>query len=357
MNRLFVFLVALAISINCSAQIIIKADDSHIHYVGRVLVSDSAATLAWSASAVELNFYGSSISAAMQDQYGYSAYNVVIDGQVKNVIHPDKTRNNWLLASGLPKGKHHLQLFKRTEWAMGKTWFYGFFLTEGGKFLQPSPTPKHKIEFYGDSITCGYADEDFTGQDRGTPPYEDGYLSYAAIVARHYNAELFNTSKSGIGITVSWFPQIMPEIYDRVDNDDPTIKWDFAKYQPDIIVINLFQNDSWLVVKSDNDQFKARFGTTAPTPEFIINAYSNFVKTIRSKYPKAQIICALGSMDATQAGSVWPGYIEKAVAGLHDSRIYTHFFPYKNTNGHPSIKEQQAMADDLIAYIDGHVKW
>jgi hypothetical protein len=62
-------------------------------------------------------------------------------------------------------------------------------------------------------------------------------------------------------------------------------------------------------------------------------------------------------MDATKPGAPWPGYIEKAVAGLNDKNVYTHFIPYKNTNGHPSIKEQQAMADDLIAFMDKNIKW
>jgi hypothetical protein len=62
-------------------------------------------------------------------------------------------------------------------------------------------------------------------------------------------------------------------------------------------------------------------------------------------------------MDATQEGSPWPGYIEKAVSELKDKRIYTHFIPYKKTPGHPNAEEQQAMADDLISYIDGHIKW
>jgi hypothetical protein len=81
------------------------------------------------------------------------------------------------------------------------------------------------------------------------------------------------------------------------------------------------------------------------------------VKNIRKRYPKAQILCILGSMDATKDGSPWPGYIEKAVASLSDKSIYTHMIPYKNTPGHPSAKEQQAMADDLIAFIDKNIKW
>ena len=57
-------------------------------------------------------------------------------------------------------------------------------------------------------------------------------------------------------------------------------------------------------------------------------------------------------MDATKAGSKWPGYIDAAVASLKDKNVTTHFFPYKATPGHPKLKEQQAMADALIAFIE-----
>ncbi len=50
-------------------------------------------------------------------------------------------------------------------------------------------------------------------------------------------------------------------------------------------------------------------------------------------------------------------YITSAVNQLNDKNIKTHFFPYKNTNGHPSKAEQQAMADDLISYIEKNIKW
>ena len=53
-------------------------------------------------------------------------------------------------------------------------------------------------------------------------------------------------------MTVSWDPLIMPEIYDRLVPTDSTSKWDFSLYRPDIVVVNLFQNDSWLVHLSDH---------------------------------------------------------------------------------------------------------
>lgn len=351
------FCIAFAISLQCGAQTIVKSTDAHIRYSGRIAMTDSTAELSWSASSITVSFKGTGISAVLKDERSDNNYNVIVDGKVTSIIHPESTKKTYQLAEGLQPGKHTLELFKRTEWAMGKTWFYQFELNKNSKVLALPPAQKRKIEFFGNSITCGYADEDTTGKDRGTSPYENGYLSYAAITARHFNAEMHNTSKSGIGITISWFPLVMAEMYDRLDATDPNSKWDFSKYTPQVVVINLFQNDSWLVNMPNNEQFKAKFGTTPPTPEFLINAYQTFVKSVRSKYPDAKIICILGSMDATRAGSPWPGYIDKAVAGLNDKNIYTHFIPYKNTNGHPSVKEQQAMADDLIGYMEKNISW
>lgn len=358
MNRKSILFAPLLVAALCGrAQTTIRASDPHIRYTGRIAMTDSTAGLSWSASDVLVNFYGTGINATLKDERADNNYNIIIDGKVTGIFHPEAVKKTYALATGLSNGKHTLELFKRTEWAMGKTWLYGFSLPKGGKVLPLQAAKKRIIEFYGNSITCGYADEDTTGKDRGTSPYENGYLSYAAITARHFNASLYSISKSGIGITVSWFPLIMSEMYDRLDPTDPNSKWDFSKYTPQVVVINLFQNDCWITAMPENDQFKARFGTKPPTPEYIVNAYQSFVKSIRAKYPSASIVCILGSMDATKPGSPWPGYIDKAVAGLNDPNIYTHFIPYKNTPGHPSVKEQQAMADDLIGFIEKNIRW
>lgn len=351
---LFLFLILAA---QVAAGQTIMFNDPHIQYMGRISQTKEAAEFSWPGTSATVNFNGSGMSAVLQDEHGLNFYNVVVDGRVVNKIHPDSIKKVYQLVSGLPFKNHQLTLFKRTEWTMGKTWFYQFALDKKGDVLTaPKPKTRH-IEFFGNSITCGYAIEDSSGKDRGTGPYENNYLSYAAITARHFNAEYHCTSRSGIGILISWFPQIMPEMYDLLDATDPKSKWDFSKYTPEVVVVNLFQNDSWLVKRPENPEFKKRFGVLAPEPDKIISAYRDFIKKVREKYPKAQIICALGNMDATQTGSAWPGYIEKAVTGLADNKIYTCFFPYKNTPGHPNVKEQQAMADDLIGFIDQHIKW
>ncbi len=343
-------------SSNCSQHLFIPFSDKHISYQGRIVFKRDAAELSWPGTSVTLNFQGTGISAQVKDGDTSNYYNVIIDNDSIYKIHFDTLKKTYSLASNLPYGKHSIQLFKRTEWDKGKTWFYGFEFNEKIKLPEPSKPPNRKIEFYGNSITCGYAIED-TVQDSYVGYYENCYDAYAAITARHFNAQYYLIAKSGIGITISWFPLLMPEMYDRSDPTDSNSKWDFSKYTPDVVVINLLQNDCWLVNKPDHEQFKNRFGTKPPGEEYIIRSYKNFVQSIRNKYPEAQIICMLGNMDITRKDSPWPGYVQKAVAPLNDNKIFIFFAPYKETPGHPKAAEQKLLAQGLIKFINEHIKW
>ncbi len=357
-RRFIVVLCFFASNYFAQAQQTIRPHSPLLEVEGRTWFrDDSALVLSWPGTSVTVRFNGTGISTILQDADTANYYNVITDGLVTAKIHTETTRKTYVLASGLPRGKHTVQLFKRTEWDKGNTYCYGFTTEPGTQVLRPAAPRKRKIEFYGNSITCGYAMEDKSSNDSWHGFFENNYLSYAAITARHFNARYSCIAKSGIGILVSWFPLIMPEMYDRTDPNDPASHWDFTRYRPEVVVINLLQNDSWLINMPDNDQFKARFGSKVPGSQTIINAYRSFVANIRSKYPTATIICALGSMDATRAGAPWPGYVQQAVNELKDARILTHFFPYKNTPGHPRVEEQAVMADDLIRFIEGHVTW
>jgi hypothetical protein len=360
MSKKNIFITVLLINlidISCTEIVFIPFNSPDIYYEGRINYKHDAAELSWPGTSVSIFFEGKSISAILKDLDTANYYNVILDDKNILKIHTDTSKHIYLLASDLPIGKHKVELFKRTEWDKGKTWFYGFETPAHAKILKFQNTKKRKIEFYVNSITFGYAMEDSSGNDSWFGCYENNYLSYATITARHFNAQYYCTSKSGIGIIVSWFPLLMPEMYDRLDPTDSTAKWDFTKYIPDIVVIDLFQNDSWLVKKPEHEQFKLRFGTKAPSEKYIVTSYKKFVASIRSKYPNANIICALGSMDATQEGSPWPGYIQQAVRQFNDPKIFIHFFKYKNTPGHPKVSEQKVMADDLIGFIEKNIKW
>jgi hypothetical protein len=335
----------------------IKNNDPNLAYAGRIGTGADASVFYWPGSSVTMDFEGTQVRALLKDDSCNDYFYAIIDSATQVRFRLDTMKHSYILASGLSPGRHSVQLFKLTDVLWGKTWFYGFILTQGDKVLSPPPPPVRKIEFYGNSVTTGCSVEMAPGEDSGDGIYCNNYLSYAAITARHYNAGFHCISMSGIGLMAGWVPVIMPELYNRVDPDGPAGKWDFSKFTPAIVVIDLLQNDTWLVNMPDNPQFKIRFGTKKPGETYIVNAYKNFVETIRSKYPAASIICTLGNTDATKEGSPWPGYIVKAVGLINDPNIYTHFFPFKNTPGHPKIKEQQAMAQSLISFIDERVKW
>ncbi|MBI9070190.1 MAG: hypothetical protein JEY94_01245 [Melioribacteraceae bacterium] len=361
-TRKYIYLILLCTIFisGCASEKItfIEHTNKQIKYVGRMNNNNSlnAKEIYWSGSSIKINFEGTSVSAIMQDERADNFYNVIIDDKLVDVICPDSIKTEYKLCD-LENGKHTLELFKRTEWDRGKSWFYGFKLNDKTKLTAKPKVYNRKIEFYGNSITCGYGIEDFSGQDRSDSIYTNNYLTYAALTARHYNAEYHCTSRSGIGIMISWFPVIMPEIYDRINPLDENSVWDFGKYQADIVLINLFQNDSWLVNMPDHESFKLRFANGKPSEDFIIAAYKNFVNNIRSKYPSANIVCALGSMDITREGSKWPEYIREAVSQINDVKIYTHFMPYKNTPGHPKVDEQKVMSESLINFIDENIEW
>lgn len=360
-NKISRLLFLLVIAFFCCGkknELFIEYSNSQIEYWGRIDTSKVKGTeLYWSGTSIKLNFKGTSIKALLEDDKGDNYYNVIIDNDsLYKIIRPNN-KQYYELASNLSKGKHSIEIFKRTEWDRGKTTFHGF-LIEGNPTLLPKPIVKKKsIEFYGNSITAGYAVEDYSGRDMPDSTYTNHYKSYAAITSRNYDAQFQTICKSGIGITISWFPLIMPQIYDRLNPNETKSKWDFSLYKPDLVVINLFQNDSWLINKPEREEFKNTFGKEIPSDDFFINAYQKFVIGLRKEYPKAKIICMLGSMDASIKESKWIDYIKKAVSNLKDKTIYTHFVPYKETNGHPSEKEQEEIAKSLIQFIDTNINW
>ena len=360
MKKIFIIvLIFLSVLTGCKQKksLIIDYSNSKIEYSGRIdTVSLQAAQISWSGSSIKLNFEGESIHAMFDDEKGENYYNIIIDNNLSSVLKLDTVKRFYELASNLEKGKHSVEIFKRTEWGNGLSNFYGFKINNG-KVLPKSNIKKRKMEFYGNSVSAGYAVDDLSGRDLHDSIYTNNYKSYAALTARHYNAKYHCICKSGIGVTVSWDSLIMPEIYDKLIPTNSSSFWDFSNYSPDIVVVNLFQNDSWLVKLPNHEEYIKRFNKTPPTDYQLITAYQNFILNLRKQYPKTNIICTLGSMDAAKQDSKWIKYIKTAVNNLKDNKIYTHIMPYIESNTHPSEEDNQVMSKDLINFIDNHIDW
>jgi hypothetical protein len=335
----------------------VAPDNKNLQYTGRIdFARPAAPVMSWPGTAIAGNFSGTSLAIRLDDQLGKNYFNVFLDGDLTYpfVLEAAKGDKTYLVAQGLAPGRHSFLVTKRTEGEEGATTFRGLELAEGGELLAPPPRPAHRIEFFGDSITSGMGNE---GADNGRDDAgkdKNNFMSYAAIAARALDAEVHVTSQSGIGVMVSWFPFTMPDFYDQlsaVGNNDS--RWDFASWTPDVVVVNLLQNDSWLIGRDHRLQ-------PEPGEEQRIAAYQKFVARIRQLYPKAYIVCALGSMDATRAGSPWPGYVTTAVARLRkggDTRIDSLFFPFSGYGQHPRVKQHQANAARLTDFIRNKMAW
>lgn len=338
-------------------DIFVYPDAEFIQYQGRIGAEDSSKVLYWSGTSVKVNFKGSEISAVLKDENYDNYFNVLIDGEVTQILRPDTVKTTYLLAENLSEEEDHtLELFKRTEARHGKTWFYGF-QPESGTSFKTLPTKSRRIEFYGNSITAGYAVQDYRGTDDPDSIYTNFYHSYAHLTAQHFDANYSAIVKSGIGITVSWEPAIMPEMWDKLDPNDAMSTWDFTQNVPNVVVVNLLQNDSWITLLPDNDQYKRRFPDEAPSIEFVTARYQDFVRGIRGKYRNAHIICMLGNMDITKESSPWPKHVKEVVEALKDPKIYTLVSPHVEVNGHPRIEEQKLLAEALIRLIEDKVGW
>jgi lysophospholipase L1-like esterase len=342
---------------NVLAGVTVAPNDANLQYTGRVDFSNPAApVITWPNTAITGNFTGTSLSITLDDEKGRNYFNVFLDGDtsVPLIVEAAQGVKTYEVASGLAPGEHSFLVTKRTEGEEGATVLRGFELADGGRMLPTPPRPARRIEFFGDSITSGMGDEaPMNGRDDVSRD-KNSFLSYAGLTARALDAELHQTSQSGIGVMISWFPFTMPDFYDQLsavgDNDS---KWDFKRWTPDVVVINLLQNDFWLI---------GRDHKLKPEPDETqrIAAYEQFVRRIRALYPSAYIICALGSMEATRKGSAWPGYIDTAVAHMRaqgDQRVDTIFFPYTGYGQHPRLKHQKANAERLTAFIRQKMGW
>jgi hypothetical protein len=214
------------------------------------------------------------------------------------------------------------------------------------------------MEVIGDSITCAYGNDISTDDPTHMHFHsknENAYMSYAMITARALSAQVNIVAASGRGMYRNWdSAQIptMPQIYPLVIPSDPTILWDFTRYVPDVVVINLGTNDfspgTW-----DREQYR--------------KTYVDFLKRLRSNYPLAFVIVAIGPMmsDAfppgKQALTSIRDDVHSILATWGDTNCQFLEFPTQTApygeDWHPSIETHIRMAGYLTRAIRQKMSW
>lgn len=123
-----------------------------------------------------------------------------------------------------------------------------------GEFL-PLRNYSMKIEFIGDSITTGEGLIGETGDQDWVPCCMDSVNDYTYRTAEALGAEFRVFSMSGWGVHTSWENnnrQVIPEFYETLCGMSAEgagaeygagDRWDFSRWRPDVVVINLGTND------------------------------------------------------------------------------------------------------------------
>jgi lysophospholipase L1-like esterase len=319
-----------------------------VHYVGRVDTSGTTARFAWSGTGAVVRFNGTSVSV---DLAGGQEYTVVVDGMVKPKLTAKVGMNE--LAKGLAAGEHTVELYRRTEASEGESEIRGFDFG-GGTLLAPPPVTR-RLEFIGDSITCGYGNEGADATCKFMRETENHYLTYAALTARELKAELSTVAWSGKGVVCNYGDDAascmnpFPIYYDRILPNRADSAWDYARFQPDAVVINLGTND--LSTESDPDE--ATFEA----------AYKALLQRVRKNYPSAHILCTNGPLlSGTDLVNV-RRYIQESVASLADPKISTFEIAAQDGSDgygcdwHPSLERHKQMATVVTAALKTALGW
>jgi hypothetical protein len=347
-SHLYIAVIA-ALMFGCSSgeKVLILPDNPNISYNGRIDFSDPAKPVfMYSGCGIRVDFTGTSAELIMKDDSLRNLFTIVLDDSVF-VLNANEADSTYVLADSLPKGKHKLEVYRRSEWHGGNTTFLGFKFSPNAKVSAPSPRA-HKVEFIGDSYTCGYGNEGLEQTEHFRYETENHYLSYDAIVARELNADLTAVCRSGIGIVQGYGGNKgfnMPDCYDEVTLDT-TKRWDYSKSQPELLVIDLITND--LSVALDSAEF--------------VNRYLDFLKRIRGNYPQTRIVCLAGPASEGDKWNTVQSYIGTIVKefGKNDKAIsYFAFTPFEmhGSDWHPNVEEDKKMAAELAPYLKQLMNW
>ncbi len=313
--------------------------------------TEDAVTLSWSGTGFVARLEGTQLSMTIEAAALH--FTVIVDGQTQPTLVTEGGVETVELVSNLEPGAHDIEVYRQGEASFGPLLLRGVH-SEGGTLLEPAPRPERSIEIFGDSISCGYGNEGTTASCSFSAETENHYLTYGALLARHFGAELSTVAWSGKGVVVNYGGDrsiTLPDMMERANPASEQSVWDFASVPaPDVVIINLGTND----FSTDND----------PSNEEFVSVYAQMLERLRKRYGSSLIVGTVGpllggtDLDLARSG------IEAAVAqrtAAGDERVLA--FDLENSNPdpgcdwHPGVQAHQLMANQLALLLGEQLGW
>lgn len=347
---------------------IIRPTDKLIQYAGRISFANPDRP-AWNFPGIQIvaSFEGTSLRMMAKPRSGYfeaqidqaEPFKVAFRGERDSVV---------TLATALPNGVHTVKLMYAIEGYEFFPEFWGFVLDEGKKLVETPALPSRKIEFIGNSITCGYGNEGLKKEEGFDYATENHYYSYASITARNLEAQHWVVARSGIGayrnyagpktgnpesnmlaqyeyVGYAWKPEL---------RQTPTFlseKWDFSRYQPDVVCINLGTND---------------LSTPNYDLDLLKQNYQQLLKMVRQHNPQAKVVFLTGTMLYNKELELQKQLLDEIAAEAKkagDKEVYRFDMTpisgdeFYGNDFHPNIYEDEKMAAELTAYLRSLMNW
>ena len=347
---------------------IISPTDKHIQYTGRIsFTNPERPAFNFPGIQIRAAFEGTSLRMLAKPNSGYfmaqidkaEPFKVAFRGERDSLV---------TLATALADGVHTVKLMYAIEGYEFFPEFWGFVLDEGKKLVDAPALPSRKIEFIGNSITCGYGNEGLNKREHFDYATENHYYSYASITARNLDAQHWVVARSGIGayrnyngpktgnpesnmlaqyehIGYAWKPELRKEATFLSE------KWDFNRYQPDVVCINLGTND---------------LSTPNYDAKLLKQNYHKLLKIVRQHNPKAKIVFLTGTMLYDKEMELQRQLLNEVAAEAKkagDKEIYRFDMApisgdeWYGNDWHPNVYMDEKMAGELTAYLRSLMNW
>lgn len=339
-------------------------EEMDIRLSGRTLCRDRALYLLHAASFIEFDFEGRHLELEMESEGGGDDFKAWIGFYVNDMddvyrrIPLNKGRRRYLLWEGDKAERVRLRIVKLSENQYAYTAITRL-ITDSKAVIKRTEEKKKRIEFIGDSITCGFGNEGNAG-DEFTTGTENPMKAYGALTAKKLDCEFNLVAWSGIGIISSWIPPeeevpntgvLVPKVYPYVDYGlfskmgwSPNEKYDYEKDCCDAIVVNLGTNDASYTRDSSKHIHEFQ------------EAYRDFLRYLRLTHKNIPIICVSGAMTELLCDEI-KAAVETLRDTDNDDRIYYLRFAGPETEdgegavGHPSVRRHEKMAQQLSDWI------
>jgi hypothetical protein len=315
----------------------INPTDANLLYTGRFnTTTPSLPTFDWSGTSIMANFEGTSLRARFANDTGWNSYGndylqVIIDDGNPFKVDLNTNATTYTLATGLTPGVHKVEIVKESQGYTGRVTFQNLQLDNGSSLVAPPSRPPIKLEFYGDSNTAG--NSALSQCDCGGGVNESNYYNYVGITSRMINAEYHSISQGGLRASN------VDEIWDLQNWTDYNPTWDFNKYTPDAVIINLGANDT--------------YADSSPSGQAAIaNDWKDFINNkIRFVHPNAHVVLA------NSYGWYFnepTDYVDQVVQDLHnagDTNVSYVKFPWLWSQQHAVVSEQAGFANILAPHL------